>query len=326
MSKSGIALYQYQKGRSSFFKDNYRQAREVATIDSRMDRLGDDTTLPPAFIPLDEELRFTPWEREAREKQARDDAMLERIRRPYAEYKKAHPQGDLCERCAGINWSLLLPSETSYYCEPFDSLELFHVPESSQELRTSTCPLCLFLSLSQDEKTVRLFCACHDLRHLDGDTTIPRQQYDWTHHAPYLDVTGMPSRYMLQDARANTQHYVLCKLAPELIDYEILRNWLRHCKRHHRERCNPNFLSFIPGLRVFDCRAKKVITAPEDTSIRYIALSYVWGGVEITAKEPKEFPATLRDAITVTLKLGYRYLWVDQLVRSCTSDNLCELY
>jgi len=52
----------------------------------------------------------------------------------------------------------------------------------------------------------------------------------------------------------------------------------------------------------------------------------VWGGVKITPKEPKAFPATVRDAIIVTSKLGYRYLWVDQLVRSCASDGFCDLY
>jgi len=271
-----------------------------------------------------------PSEKERREergaRKARDEALMERIRRPYAEYKKAHPQGDLCQRCAGIDWSLLLPSEISYYCEDFDFLELFSVPESRQELRASTCPLCLLLSLNQDDKTLRLFCACYELCHLDGGPTIPRRQYDWTHHAPYLDVTGGESRFLLQDARANTQHYVVRKLAPERIDYDVLRHWLRHCKRHHRTKCSPNFSSSIPGLLVFDCKAGEVVAAPEDTVFPYIALSYVWGGVGIAPKEPKEFPATIRDAITVTLKLGYRYLWVDQLVRSCASDGSCDLY
>ena len=253
--------------------------------------------------------------------------MLKRIRRPYAEYKKAHPQGNLCRRCAGINWSLLLPSDASYYCENNGYLELFSVPESSQELRASKCPLCLLLNLDQDD-TVRMFCACYELCYLDGRPKMYRRTYDWTHHAPYLYVFGRPesSRYLLQDARASTQHYVLRKLAPEVINYEILRHWLRHCKRHHREKCNPDFASFIPGLRVFDCKAGKVVAPPKDIAFRYIALSYVWGGVGITPEEPKEFPATIRDSITVTLKLGYRYLWVDQLVRSCGSDELCDLY
>ncbi|KAI4635734.1 uncharacterized protein J4E87_000689 [Alternaria ethzedia] len=69
-----------------------------------MDGLQDDTTLPPVSSPVDEEPSFIS---EEEEQETREDAMLERIRRPYVEYKKAHPQGNLCERCAGIDWSLL---------------------------------------------------------------------------------------------------------------------------------------------------------------------------------------------------------------------------
>jgi len=310
---------------ASLFSSLHVQFSRTTTIDSRMDGLRDDTALSPPFSPDDAGDKSITMKRE---RKAREDTMLERIRRSYAEYKKAHPDGDLCQRCASIDWSLLLPSDASYYCEAYNHLELFSVPESSQELRALTCPLCLLLSLKQDQ-TVRISCACYELCRLDGGPTAYHRQYDWTHHALCLDVKGRLSRnvrYMLQDARANTQHYVLRKLAPELIDYEILRYWLRHCQRHHHTECNPNCSSSIPGHRVFDCKAGEVVAAPENTTFPYIALSYVWGGVGITSREPEEFPATVRDAITVTLKLGYRYLWIDQLVRSCTSDERCDLY
>jgi hypothetical protein len=50
----------------------------------------------------------------------------------------------------------------------------------------------------------------------------------------------------------------------------------------------------------------------------YVALSYVWGrtGSDGEAKDsgnlPVIFPATIRDAITVTKILKYRYLWIDR--------------
>lgn len=69
-----------------------------------------------------------------------------------------------------------------------------------------------------------------------------------------------------------------------------------------------------------------------DASSRWVALSYVWGlrliapvpvavvaagrALYSTSIEeralPKEFPCTIQDAITVTRRLGYRYLWVDE--------------
>ncbi|RYN63414.1 hypothetical protein AA0118_g4836 [Alternaria tenuissima] len=68
---------------------------------------------------------------------------------------------------------------------------------------------------------------------------------------------------------------------------------------------------FDVGL-VIDCTTETVVHAPEDTTFHYVALSYVWGGTKSSGKDQDEFPATIRDAITVTIQLGYRYLWVDQ--------------
>jgi hypothetical protein len=47
-------------------------------------------------------------------------------------------------------------------------------------------------------------------------------------------------------------------------------------------------------------------------------LSYVWGGTKSSGKDQDKFPATICDAITVTVQLGYRYLWVDQYVCNST--------
>ena len=156
-----------------------------------------------------------------RKKEARVKATLERIRRPYAEYKNANPRGNLCHRCASVNWSLLLPSEAWYHCPgDHNRLDLFDIPESSQELCASSCPLCQLLG-SGHGQTLQVSCACYKLCRSHGRPQVTRQD-DWTHHAPYLYAEGMSSRYMLQDMRATTQHYVLRKLAPELTDYEIL--------------------------------------------------------------------------------------------------------
>jgi hypothetical protein len=63
----------------------------------------------------------------------------------------------------------------------------------------------------------------------------------------------------------------------------------------------------------------------EDRKARYAALSYCWGGPqEVVAKEDtwvamtqgitlSVLPKTIQDAVTVTRRLGLRYLWVDAL-------------
>jgi hypothetical protein len=301
-----------------------------------MDDSQSDWAVSTALKPLNEETKsqvesrervtgYENWYAKRRGRIARGEALLERVRRPYAEYKRAHPQGKLCHRCAGVDWSLLLPSETSHFCEEGPGLELFRVPESSQELSTSTCPLCLALSSGHvfgksRRRILQVDCISRFVSYSDKPGVHYRNDNP-THHALRLTLThtSMHSAdshrtYILQSTCAATQGYVLRKLTPQLGNYEIPRGWLKHCKRHHPTDCNPTFASSIPGLRVFDCNAKKVIAAPEDTAFKYIALSYVWGGVKIPEKEQAGFPATIRDAITVTLELGYRYLWVDQLV------------
>ena len=77
-----------------------------------------------------------------------------------------------------------------------------------------------------------------------------------------------------------------------------------------------------------DCIEKLMVKLPREES-RYVTLSYVWGNsspscqlilgskINVTTLE-----RTIQDTITVTLKLGLRYLWVD---RYCIpQDNLPE--
>jgi hypothetical protein len=66
----------------------------------------------------------------------------------------------------------------------------------------------------------------------------------------------------------------------------------------------------------------EVVVAPQ--RCWYLALSYVWGNqkpsvVQIGEKLPS-LPRTIQDAITATLKLGFRYLWVDMYC--IKQDNL----
>lgn len=124
-------------------------------------------------------------------------------------------------------------------------------------------------------------------------------------------------KYILQDACTGTQGYLLRELDSKVIDYEILQHWLRHCKRHHTE-CTQTYDSVIPGLKVIDCTTGKVTCAPDDPAFHYVALSYVWGGIKSSEIGQDRFPVTICDAITVTIRLGYRYLWVDQYVCGLT--------
>ncbi|KAI0972309.1 HET-domain-containing protein [Xylaria arbuscula] len=96
------------------------------------------------------------------------------------------------------------------------------------------------------------------------------------------------------------------------LDYSVIRSWIDDCKETHTVCLIPPFMP----LKVIDCKGRVVTRAAKD--ITYVALSYVWGS-SATSEEPLvngqlpiKLPATVEDAISVTLQLGYSYLWVDR--------------
>jgi hypothetical protein len=69
----------------------------------------------------------------------------------------------------------------------------------------------------------------------------------------------------------------------------------------------------VPYFKLIDCVTRTIVPALNHP---YVALSYVWGQssaahgyVEVL---PADLPHTVEDAITVTKKLGFRYLWIDR--------------
>ncbi|KAF2828848.1 HET-domain-containing protein [Ophiobolus disseminans] len=104
-------------------------------------------------------------------------------------------------------------------------------------------------------------------------------------------------------------------------DLAKARNWLEICVHCHDSLCNQN-ASKVPGMNLIDCEDMVIVAANE--SSRWLALSYVWGasyqaststadgGFRAGSRLPADIPGTIRDAISVTKKLRYRYLWVDE--------------
>lgn len=98
--------------------------------------------------------------------------------------------------------------------------------------------------------------------------------------------------------------------------YDALAKRIKTCQERHsgdqEDGDNQPPLS-IPNLLLIDCVNRQVVAAPH--RCWYLALSYVWGNQRPRAVEVGEIlcslPQTIEDAITVTLKLGFQYLWVD---------------
>jgi hypothetical protein len=202
----------------------------------------------------------------------------------------------------------------------------------------SKCPLCLFFAAilhgrcaaSTVRKSARFW-----LLDYQGPSTIggPRDFSSRNYFVQSEDSTV--SRFILPESGiGNVRFHTLPKT---LLDYHLLRTWITHCNTHHGDACSyqgDTSQLWAPGrtaLRVIDCRSSKIILALP--TAKYVALSYVWGkpSASDTANSaldcgaaPKRLTSpseTIKDAMKVTLELGYQYLWCDKWVA-----YICERY
>ncbi|KAL5318357.1 hypothetical protein ACEPPN_013417 [Leptodophora sp. 'Broadleaf-Isolate-01'] len=117
---------------------------------------------------------------------------------------------------------------------------------------------------------------------------------------------------------------------PAKIDYSVIEKWLACCEESH-DICSAIPLSATLGpmtpVKYIDLERSCLVAFSE--APRYVALSYVWGRVPTLMtmrhnleelSQPGAFigtadqiPKTIRDAMSLTLALGIRYLWVDAL-------------
>ena len=102
---------------------------------------------------------------------------------------------------------------------------------------------------------------------------------------------------------------------PPRVLFSQIREHIDICMKGHKS-CSLEYFRPLVDLRVIDCEQRLVVDAPTDC--RYITLSYVWG--ELSGSEDfvlsHSLPPTIEHSIITTLKLGYKYLWIDRYVSS----------
>ncbi|OBT98050.2 hypothetical protein VE01_03904 [Pseudogymnoascus verrucosus] len=122
-------------------------------------------------------------------------------------------------------------------------------------------------------------------------------------------------------------------ISPDLgsdASFNVAKSWLSTCQEQHQETCVPIQPTTLPD-RVLDVGNSKVskdlqLLETSGTQGVYLTLSHSWGdpaGVLQTTTqnlsqmikhiEFTTMPNTFQDAVTITRKLGYRYLWIDSL-------------
>ncbi|KAE8444464.1 hypothetical protein EG329_000555 [Mollisiaceae sp. DMI_Dod_QoI] len=135
---------------------------------------------------------------------------------------------------------------------------------------------------------------------------------------------GDPATQILQHVFTTR---LLAKNARSRHCYTMARYWLKTCLETHTKQC-PLENWQLPS-RVVDVGllgdAKIRIHVSKGEVGHWFTLSHCWGGVRgpVTTTDNlsmrcsgffiSELPRTFRDAVAITRKLGYRYLWIDSL-------------
>jgi hypothetical protein len=126
-------------------------------------------------------------------------------------------------------------------------------------------------------------------------------------------------------------------LDPWNIRFDMIRTWIKDCREKHTLFCNEPQLDILASAsttsstQVIDCLERSIVTLPSGSE--YLALSYVWGHAHDSKKEvaaqssqpigvlPFTLPKTIEDAMTVTLQLGFKVLWIDKY---CINQDTTE--
>lgn len=96
----------------------------------------------------------------------------------------------------------------------------------------------------------------------------------------------------------------------DTLDLSLLRQPLDECILNHGSHCHVEKPEELQTTRMIDIVSRTVVPCPKNCD--YVALSYVWGGVQPSpgALENRCLPQTIEDAISVTKALGRKFLWV----------------
>ncbi|KAK3070636.1 hypothetical protein LTR53_010120, partial [Teratosphaeriaceae sp. CCFEE 6253] len=109
------------------------------------------------------------------------------------------------------------------------------------------------------------------------------------------------------------------RLDPTTIDLDSVKRWLQICTDGHQYYCSRLFSPHLDIMRLIDATTRTIV--PYSAATRnYLTLSYVWGGVDQTfpgagcvGTQLQSLPRTPDDAISLTLQLGCRYIWIDSV-------------
>jgi Heterokaryon incompatibility protein (HET) len=111
----------------------------------------------------------------------------------------------------------------------------------------------------------------------------------------------------------------------------LARHWLTQCEGNHVACCTSTTRPHALPTRLIDVEVRTSsdvrlhVVDQNDSGIRYLTLSHCWGGLDVLTLRAenmsqliagfhmKDLPKTFEDAVEITRRLGFRYLWIDAL-------------
>lgn len=131
---------------------------------------------------------------------------------------------------------------------------------------------------------------------------------------------------LCMEEQVDQRHSLLGRRMGDHFDVDLGMRWIRECEANHGAECLKSGLTFRPS-RMLNTKRQCLEYAPPSCS--YVALSYRWPrktSIKLTAatldqlEKPgglgevmNEVALVVRDAIELSLRLGYTYVWIDAL-------------
>ncbi|KAI0538671.1 heterokaryon incompatibility protein-domain-containing protein [Xylaria digitata] len=233
--------------------------------------------------------------------------------------KKETPTARLCQRCTDINVDDLLSRKKQQRGSAKPDCKIYvRLGYLDSQSFTSWCDLCRFFKSASPDSSLDTLLVFKDA---DKNHRFP----DVVHARPFLPgllVVATKDKYTSGEPCYQGGH-PFCTvdplnsggrlIEPDRVDYSLLSGWINDCKASHAECSGQQFLP----RNIINCKQRTIRSL--QNHVPYVALSYVWGDSyipidepDVTSSLPDKLPATIEDAIQVTLGLQYEYLWVDK--------------
>ncbi|KAF3036966.1 hypothetical protein E8E12_007907 [Didymella heteroderae] len=176
------------------------------------------------------------------------------------------------------------------------------------------------LDNSEDERNVRPLAGEADVKYDSDEIDVSDRASDdssytiWEDDEDAYHTFSMPS-FFATSLEVEEFQIAMRGYKPTNADLGIVRSWLDECHAMHVEKCHLQNRQYVRDLKVIDCAKRAIVPAPPDCP--FVALSYVWGSPsaqpDLTSPGvTTKLPQTIEDSITVTLELGFTYLWIDR--------------